>query len=102
MAATQCKSTPSINQDLLEKMETASERGYYLRTKENEEQGKKIKKEETGRGQKNEGKEDQVIKWQRKRKRRGKRKREDKNKTEDKEVEERRGRETGGGEKEEE
>jgi hypothetical protein len=35
-------------------METASERGYYLRRKENEVQGKQIKKEEggkeTGRG----------------------------------------------------
>jgi hypothetical protein len=31
-------------------METASARRNYLRRKENEQQGKKIKKEETGRG----------------------------------------------------
>jgi hypothetical protein len=30
-------------------METSSERGYYLRRKENEEQGKKIKKEDKER-----------------------------------------------------
>ncbi len=105
MKATQYKSTLSVNQDVLEKWNSFRER-ILSQKKKNEVLGKQIKKEEggkeTGRGQKNEGKEDQVIKWQRKRKRKRRRKRKSEDKAEEKEEEERRERETGGGKKEEE